>query len=93
MTRQTPGDLIIGAVLLTSATTATTTTGARITTGSLPDGEFLILRDLFVNEEVFRWSDVCEYEGLPHCYTLALVIHPDLTSKHEARRLTTSACG
>ena len=29
----------------------------------LPDGKLLILRDLFVNEEVFHWSDVCDDEG------------------------------
>ena len=33
----------------------------------LPDGQLLILRDLFVNEEVFHWSDVCDDENLPHC--------------------------
>ncbi len=26
----------------------------------LPDGRLLIVRDLFVNEEVFHWSDVCD---------------------------------
>ena len=35
----------------------------------LPDGKLLILRDLFVNEEVFHWSDVCDDATLPHCYT------------------------
>lgn len=42
----------------------------------LPDGKLLILRDLFVNEEVFHWSDVCDDENLPHAYSLALVIDP-----------------
>src|SRR6478609_1751139 len=43
----------------------------------LPDGNLLILRDLFVNEEVFHWSDVCDDAGLPHVYTLALTIDPE----------------
>jgi hypothetical protein len=51
----------------------------------LPDGKLLILRDLFVNEEVFHWSDVCDDEKLPHCYTLALTIDPDLMSLREIR--------
>ena len=37
----------------------------------------LILGDLFVNEEVFHWSDVCEDAGLPHVYTLAMIIDPE----------------
>jgi hypothetical protein len=51
----------------------------------LPDGKLLILRDLFVNEEAFHWSDVCDDEKLPHCYTLALVIDPELMSLNEIR--------
>lgn len=51
----------------------------------LPDGKLLILRDLFVNEEVFHWSDVCEDAGLPHAYTLALVIDPEIMSLEEIR--------
>jgi hypothetical protein len=51
----------------------------------LADGKLLILRDLFVNEEVFHWSDVCEDAGLPHAYTLALVIDPDIMSLEEIR--------
>jgi hypothetical protein len=51
----------------------------------LADGKLLILRDLFVNEEAFHWSDVCDDQGLPHCYTLALVIDPDLMSLEEIR--------
>ena len=51
----------------------------------LADGKLLILRDLFVNEEVFHWSDVCEDAGLPHAYTLALVIDPEIMSLEEIR--------
>ena len=42
----------------------------------LPDGRILIVRDLFTNEDVYHWSDVCEHEGVPHCYTLLLVLDP-----------------
>ena len=31
----------------------------------LPDGRLLIVRDLFVNEEVFHWSDVCDERTAP----------------------------
>ncbi|WP_420120611.1 hypothetical protein [Nakamurella sp.] len=51
----------------------------------LPDGNLLILRDLFVNEEVFHWSDVCDDAGLPHAYTLAIVIDPEKMSLAEIR--------
>jgi len=51
----------------------------------LPDGRLLILRDLFVNEEAFHWSDVCEDAGLPHCYTLALVLDPEAMGLQEIR--------
>ncbi len=51
----------------------------------LPDGKLLILRDLFVNEEAFHWSDVCDDEGLPHCYSLAVVIDPELLGLQEIR--------
>ena len=51
----------------------------------LPDGKLLILRDLFVNEEVFHWSDVCDDEKLPHCYTLALTIDPEIMGLQEIR--------
>ena len=40
----------------------------------LPDGRVLIVRDLFTNEEEFHWSDVCDHEDVPHCYTAAVVI-------------------
>jgi hypothetical protein len=45
----------------------------------------LILRDLFVNEEAFHWSDVCDAENLPHCYSLALVIDPEILGLQEIR--------
>jgi hypothetical protein len=51
----------------------------------LPDGQLLILRDLFVNEEVFHWSDVCDDAKLPHCYTLALTIDPEKMGLSEIR--------
>ena len=51
----------------------------------LPDGNLLILRDLFVNEEAFHWSDVCDDAQLPHCYTLALVIDPEKMALSEIR--------
>jgi hypothetical protein len=51
----------------------------------LPDGQLLILRDLFVNEEAFHWSDVCDDEDLPHCYTLALTIDPEKMALAEIR--------
>lgn len=51
----------------------------------LPDGNLLILRDLFVNEEIFHWSDVCDDEKLPHCYTIALTIDPELMGLQEIR--------
>ncbi|WP_042263385.1 hypothetical protein [Paraburkholderia heleia] len=49
----------------------------------LKDGKILIIRDLFVNEDVYHWSDVCE--DLPHCYTLALVIDPEQMGLEEIR--------
>ena len=49
----------------------------------LPDGRLLIVRDLFTNEEVFHWSDVCE--ELPHCYTLLVVVDPAVVGLEEIR--------
>lgn len=49
----------------------------------LADGRILIIRDLFVNEEIFHWSDVCD--GLPHCYTLAILIDPEKLALQEIR--------
>ncbi|MCW2584090.1 MAG: hypothetical protein JWQ53_2880, partial [Klenkia sp.] len=51
----------------------------------LPDGKLLILRDLFVNEDVYHWSDVCTDAGLPHCYTLAMILDPELMGLDEIR--------
>ncbi|EWT06077.1 hypothetical protein N864_00270 [Intrasporangium chromatireducens Q5-1] len=36
----------------------------------LPDGGFVLVRDLFTNEPAFPWSDVAE--GLPHAFTVAM---------------------
>ena len=49
----------------------------------LKDGKLLIIRDLFVNEEIYHWSDVCD--GLPHCYTMAIIIDPELLGLEEIR--------
>jgi hypothetical protein len=49
----------------------------------LPDGRLLIIRDLFVNEEIYHWSDVCD--GLPYCYTLAVILDPAKIDLQEIR--------
>ena len=51
----------------------------------LPNGNILIIRDLFVNEEAFHWSDVCDHENLPHCYTLVLEVNPKKMGLDEIR--------
>jgi hypothetical protein len=51
----------------------------------LPNGRLLIIRDLFTNEEAYHWSDVCDHENVPHCYTLLLEIDPDAMSLDEIR--------
>ncbi|MFT4234666.1 MAG: hypothetical protein QM607_06680 [Microbacterium sp.] len=51
----------------------------------LPNGNLLILRDLFVNESEYHWSDVCRLEGLPHAYTLAIELDPDAMGLQEIR--------
>ncbi len=51
----------------------------------MPDGNLLILRDLFVNESIYHWSDVCEDAGLPHCYTMAMIIDPEKMGLQEIR--------
>lgn len=51
----------------------------------LPDGKLLIIRDLFTNEEVYHWSDVCDHENVPHCYTLLIVIDPEGMGLDEIR--------
>jgi hypothetical protein len=54
-------------------------------TGPYPmaDGRLLIVRDLFVNEEAYHWSDVCE--ELPHCYTLLIALDPAAMGLEEIR--------
>ncbi|MDV8070732.1 hypothetical protein R4P64_29820 [Rhodococcus sp. IEGM 1366] len=51
----------------------------------LPNGNVLILRDLFVNEPIFHWSDVCDDAGLPHAYTMAIEIDPKALGLQEIR--------
>ncbi|ACK52335.1 conserved hypothetical protein [Methylocella silvestris BL2] len=51
----------------------------------LADGKILIIRDLFTNEEVYHWSDACDNAGVPHCYSLLLVIDPEAMSLEEIR--------
>jgi hypothetical protein len=51
----------------------------------LPNGNILIIRDLFTNEEVFEWSDVCDHENIPHCYTIVLEINPKSMGLNEIR--------
>ena len=51
----------------------------------LPDGRVLIVRDLFTNEEEFHWSDVCDHEDVPHCYTAALAIDAEAMGLAELR--------
>lgn len=51
----------------------------------LPNGNLLIIRDLFTNEEAFEWSDVCDHENVPHCYTVLLEIDPKHMGLDEIR--------
>jgi len=51
----------------------------------LPNGNLLIIRDLFTNEEAYHWSDVCDHENVPHCYTLLVEIDPDRMGLDEIR--------
>jgi len=48
-----------------------------------PDGRVMIVRDLFVNESVYHWSDVCG--DLPHCFTLVLMIDVEKMGLEEIR--------
>jgi hypothetical protein len=41
----------------------------------LPDGGFVLVRDLFVNEPAFPWS--AETEGLPYAFTIAMFFDAD----------------
>jgi hypothetical protein len=51
----------------------------------LANGNLLIIRDLFTNEEAFEWSDVCDHEKVPHCYTVVLEIDPKEMGLDEIR--------
>ena len=51
----------------------------------LSDGRVLIVRDLFTNEEEFHWSDVCDHEDVPHCYTVAVAIDAEAMGLAEIR--------
>lgn len=51
----------------------------------LPDGRLLILRDLFVNEDVYHWSDVCDHHDVPHAYTVAMAIDVEAMGLKEVR--------
>lgn len=51
----------------------------------LPNGNLLVIRDLFCNEEAFEWSDVCDHENVPHCYTVVLEIDPKVMKLDEIR--------
>lgn len=51
----------------------------------LPDGNLLIIRDLFTNEPEFPWCDVCDHEGIAHCYTMCMVIDPERMGLEEIR--------
>ena len=43
----------------------------------------MIVRDLFVNEEIYHWSDVCG--DLPYCFTLVLMIDVENMGLQEIR--------
>jgi hypothetical protein len=51
----------------------------------LANGNLLIIRDLFTNEEAFEWSDVCDHENIPHCYTIVLEVNPKAMGLDEIR--------
>jgi hypothetical protein len=51
----------------------------------LPDGRLLVIRDLFTNEDIYHWSDVCEHEKVPHCYTLVIALDPEKMGLDEIR--------
>ncbi len=51
----------------------------------LPNGNILIVRDLFTNEEAYHWSDVCDHENVPHCYSLVMEIDPKAMGLNEIR--------
>ncbi|MGH9001410.1 MAG: PEP-utilizing enzyme [Acidimicrobiia bacterium] len=41
----------------------------------LDDGSFLIVRDHFLNEDIYHWADVAQ--DLPHAVTQAMIFKPD----------------
>ena len=51
----------------------------------LPNGNLLIIRDLFCNEDAYHWSDVCDHEDVPHCYTVLLEIDAEAMALEEIR--------
>lgn len=48
-----------------------------------PDGRVMIVRDLFVNEDIHHWSDVCG--DLPYSFTLVLMIDAEKLGLQEIR--------
>lgn len=50
-----------------------------------PDGKVLIVRDLFTNEDAYHWSDVCDHENVPYCYTVVLEIDVEKMGLEEIR--------
>jgi hypothetical protein len=53
----------------------------------LPGGGFLIVRDHFLHDNLYDWSDVTE--GLPHCVTQAMIFEPDVEMELELTDLST----
>jgi hypothetical protein len=51
----------------------------------LPNGNVVIIRDLFCNEDAYHWSDVCDHEEVPYCYTVMLEIDPTSMGLQEIR--------
>ena len=51
----------------------------------LANGNLLIVRDLFCNEEAYHWSDVRDHEDVPYCYTVVLEIDPKAMDLQEIR--------
>ena len=76
-----------------SPSSTTTTAGSASATPaptSCPTAGILILRDLFVNEEVFHWSDVCDDASCPHSYTARNRHRPGETGPARRSGSTTS---
>ncbi len=51
----------------------------------LANGNLLIVRDLFCNEDIYHWSDVCDHEQVPYCYTVVLEIDANAMNLEELR--------